>query len=125
MNVQAYDLTKWYTAVPGVSVLLGLVVSYAYLYRCNFAELGGGQGRPIYFAEIAKRTESKFLPNYETVSEAGYRLDMLSQVWRNSTIICAKYQAVAAAIHLWESRRVQFASTSEAKYQSSFQWTLS
>ena len=64
LNVQAGDLKQWYIAIPAVFLVLGLVGSYTFLYRCNFPDLEGGQGSLIYFAAIQDRTETKFNPYY-------------------------------------------------------------
>lgn len=98
INVQAGDLKLWYVAIPGALMLVGLVMSYTFLYRCNFPDLKGGQGSLIYFAEIQKRTESVFLKDFDGVTEEAYLHDLLGQIWRNSQILCQKYTAIAWAI---------------------------
>lgn len=98
INVQAGDLKLWYVAIPGILMLVGLAISYTFLYRCNFPDLKGGQGSLIYFAEIQKRTESVFLKDFEAATEEAYRHDLLGQIWRNSQILCQKYTAIAWAI---------------------------
>lgn len=98
INVQAGDLKLWYVAIPGILMLVGLAISYTFLYRCNFPDLKGGQGSMIYFAEIQKRTESVFLKDFEAATEEAYRHDLLGQIWRNSQILCQKYAAIAWAI---------------------------
>lgn len=98
LNVEAGDLRHWYIAVPGIFVVIGLVASLAFLYQCNFPQLDGGQGSLVYFGEIRKRTEANYLSEFEAVSEATYRRDLLGQVWRNSVILCDKYIAIARAI---------------------------
>lgn len=100
LNVQAGDLKQWYIAIPGVFLVLGLIGSYTFLYRCNFPDLEGGQGSLVYFSAIQDRTEAKFKDEFEAVSEADYRSDMLSQIWRNSHILCEKYRAIAVAIRI-------------------------
>jgi hypothetical protein len=109
LNVEAGDLKQWYVAVPGAFMLILLVASYAFLYRCNFPQLEGGQGSVIYFAEIQKRTETTFVADYEGTSDADYRRDLLGQVWRNSHILCDKYQSVAWAIRLTLATLLPFA----------------
>ena len=73
LNVQAGDLKQWYIAIPAVFLVLGLIGSYTFLYRCNFPDLEGGQGSLIYFVAIQGRTETKFKDEFEAVSEADYR----------------------------------------------------
>ncbi|MBS1023988.1 Pycsar system effector family protein [Gluconobacter cerinus] len=98
INVQAGDLKLWYIAIPGILMLIGLAISYTFLYRCNFPDLKGGQGSLIYFAEVQKRTEAMFLRDFEAATDEAYRHDLLGQVWRNSQILCQKYNAIAWAI---------------------------
>lgn len=43
INVQAGDLKLWYVAIPGILMLVGLAISYTFLYRCNFPDLKGGR----------------------------------------------------------------------------------
>lgn len=109
LNVQAGDLKLWFIAIPGVLLLLGLIASYTFLYRCNFPDLKGGQGSLVFFSEIQKRTESKFIEEYEAVSDADYRADMLGQIWRNSNILNEKYRAIAIAIRLTLATLLPFA----------------
>lgn len=109
LNVQAGDLKQWYIAIPAIFLVLGLIGSYTFLYRCNFPDLDGGQGGLIYFSAIQGRTETKFKDEFEAVSEADYRADMLGQVWRNSHILCEKYRAVAVAIRITLATFVPFA----------------
>lgn len=100
LNVEAGDLLRWYIAVPGAFLVIGLIASYTFLYKCNFPELAGGQGSLVYFSEITERTEPKYKTEFEAVSEADYRSDMLGQIWRNSHILAEKYKAIAMAIRL-------------------------
>jgi hypothetical protein len=109
LNVQAGDLRQWYVAVPGVLLLLGLLGSYAFLYRANFPQMGGGQGSLVYFAEIRKRTEGTYVAEFEAADADAYRTDMLGQVWRNSVILCEKYQAVSIAVRLTLATLLPFA----------------
>lgn len=108
LNVEAGDLSRWYITVPGAFLLIGIIASYTFLYKCNFPELEGGQGSLVYFSAIKERTESKYRAEYEAVSDADYRADMLGQVWRNSHILADKYKAIAMAIRLTLATLVPF-----------------
>ena len=100
LNVEAGDLSRWYIAVPGVFLILGLIASFGYLYRCNFPDLKGGEGSLVFFGAIRKRTETQYTTEFEAVSDADYRSDMLGQIWRNAHILDDKYNAVAMAIRM-------------------------
>ena len=71
-------------------VLLGLIptfciaISLWHLYKGAFPSLKGGQSSLIYFREIAKRTEHRFIEEFMGQKEDDYIKDMLGQVWRNS-----------------------------------------
>ncbi len=110
LNVEAGDLRHWYVAIPGILLVIGLIASYIFLYRCNFPELEGGQGSLIYFAEVQKRTEPSYVSDYEAASESSYRADLLGQIWRNSQILCMKYEAIAMAIRTTLATLVPFAA---------------
>ena len=45
----------------------------------------------VYFREIAKRTEAKFIDEFAAQSETDYAKDMLGQAWRNSEILTEKF----------------------------------
>ncbi len=91
-------------------MVIGLVASYTFLYRCNFPSLEGGQGSLIYFVAIQNRTESKFRDEFEAATEESYRFDLLEQVWRNLVILCAKYRALAYAIRITLATLLPFAA---------------
>ncbi len=109
LNVHSGDLRHWYVAVPGVLMLIALAVSYTFLYRCNFPQIDGGQGSLIFFGEIKNRSEANFIKQYEDVSEADYRADLLGQIWRNSQILSQKYEAMSVAIRLTLATLLPFA----------------
>ncbi len=51
----------------------------------------------VYFRQIAGRTEARFLEAYVGQSEEALRTDLLTQVWRNSEILAAKYDNLKLA----------------------------
>ncbi|MFN7091020.1 MAG: Pycsar system effector family protein [Allorhizobium sp.] len=108
LNIEAGDLTRWYIAVPGSLLLIGLIASYTFLYKCNFPDLEGGQGSLIYFLSIKDRTEAKYKSEYEAVSEDEYRADLIGQIWRNSNILAAKYKSISTAIRLTLATLIPF-----------------
>jgi hypothetical protein len=98
LNLSAGDLRLWYVTVPGSVLLIGLLVSYYHLFRANFPDDKGGEKSLVFFKEIQKRTEANYIAEFLECSEATLRNDLLGQVWRNSCIVCDKYQRVKLAI---------------------------
>lgn len=83
-------LASWELIPPSLAFLLS-ALSYWHLYKGAFPTLEGGNLSLIYFREIAKRTESKFIDEFIAQSETAYNKDMLGQVWRNSEILKQKF----------------------------------
>jgi hypothetical protein len=80
----------------GATILL-LAASVAMLYRGGFPNLSGGQSSLVYFREIAKRTEHRFVEEFSAQSEKHYANDLLGQVWRNSQILTIKFDCLKLA----------------------------
>jgi hypothetical protein len=70
-----------------------------HLYLGAFPSLDGGHDSLIYFREIAKRTESRFIEEFSTQSNEGYVKYLLSQVWRNSEILRQKFNHISSAFN--------------------------
>lgn len=98
LNLSAGDLRLWYVTVPASLLLFGLLVSYYHLFHANFPDDNGGEKSLVFFKEIQKRTEANYIAEFIECSEAKLRNDLLGQVWRNSCIVCDKYQRVKLAI---------------------------
>ncbi len=86
------------------------------LYKGAFPNLAGGNLSLIYFREIAKRTEAKFIDQFMAQSESDYTKDLLGQAWRNSEILTDKFNRVklafilmALAVPPWVVSLAQFA----------------
>lgn len=98
LNISVDDLKLWYVTVPGTVAVLALIMSYVFLFRANFPDVRGGAGSLIYFAEIQKRTELRYLDEVLSCTVDNLRKDMIGQIWRNSQILCDKYIFVRKAI---------------------------
>ena|SRR5437868_1527788 len=86
----------WQSWIPILAfVLLG--ISFWSLYKGAFPNLAGGNQSLIYFREIAKRTEAKFIDEFSAQSETDCMKDMLGQVWRNSEILVEKFNHLKRA----------------------------
>ena len=94
LNLQPEDFRVWFLIVPAISVLLIVGTSLYFLYRCSFPWLKGGADSLIYFREIAKRTEAKFIDEFIAQTDNAHTRDLLGQVWRNSEILKMKYDAI-------------------------------
>lgn len=94
----ALSTFSWSLAVaPGLAVLL-IATSYWFLYAGTSPALDGGQQSLIYFREIARRTESKYVDAFIAVSDEDYLRDLLGQVWRNSEILTQKFSHLSKAL---------------------------
>ena len=93
------SLLPWEIAVALLPVAL-ICGSLWHLYKGAFPSLEGGALSLIYFREIAKRTEAKFIDEFIKQSEEEYLKDMLGQVWRNSEILKEKFDHLKYAFIL-------------------------
>lgn len=101
-NVPSPKYFEWKMIFAIVPVIL-IGVSYWFLFRISFPDLKGGTSSLIYFREIAKRTEHKFIEEFKALDESAYINDLLGQVWRNSEILSKKFDLLRAAfvLMLW------------------------
>jgi hypothetical protein len=105
----------WLMLIPLLAfVLIG--ISFWHLYKGAFPNLVGGNLSLVYFREIAKRTEAKFIDEFAAQSETDYAKDVLGQVWRNSEILVEKFNHLkyafifmALAVVPWASSLAMFA----------------
>lgn len=96
---QPSSLALWESFAPCVAAAL-LGGSLYYLYKCSFPNLKGGDRSLIYFQEVAKRTESKFIEEFTTQKESDYTKDILGQAWRNSEVLSQKFAHLKLAFVL-------------------------
>lgn len=98
LNLSAQDLRFWFVSSLVGWILASLLASYIFLFRANFPNTGRDEGSLIYFAEIQRRSEASYVNELLTCSEDTYRNDLARQIWRNSKIVCYKYEEVKRAI---------------------------
>jgi hypothetical protein len=89
LRAPQFSLT-WQLLAPLVTFLL-VALSFWHLYKSAFPNLAGGNLSLVYFREIAKRTETRFIDEFIAQQEADYVKDVLGQVWRNSEILTQKF----------------------------------
>lgn len=82
-----------------ITVIL-LALSVVFLYRGAFPTLKGGQASLIYFREIAKRTEYKFIEEFKAQTDEQCVNDVLGQAWRNAEILAIKFDSLKIAFTL-------------------------
>lgn len=92
--IQKMTLLLW--VAPGASAAL-LCASFVCLYFGGFPDVKGGHDSLVFFKEIAKRTEAKFIGEYGGMTTDSVRHDVLGQVWRNSEILDAKFRFLKLA----------------------------
>jgi hypothetical protein len=99
---------RWWDILAPALALVLLTISYWHLYKGAFPNLEGGDRSLVYFREIAKRTENKFIDEFVAQQESDYAKDLLGQAWRNSVILKEKFNHLklsfsfmAAAIFPW------------------------
>jgi hypothetical protein len=100
LNLRLDDFPVWFLVIPAVSFILIVIASLYFIYRSSFPSLTGGASSLIYFREIAKRTEAKFIDEFIAQNDDAYTRDLLGQVWRNSEILKMKYDAMKVAFIL-------------------------
>lgn len=100
VNFRQDDFRVWFLAAPAICALLVVGTSLYFVYRSTFPALKGGANSLIYFREIARRTEARFIDEFTAQSDDAHTRDLLGQVWRNSEILKIKYDAIKIAFIL-------------------------
>ena len=90
------QMNAWSWVSSSATVTL-LALSFVHLYLGGFPNTKGGESSLIYFRQIASRTEARFVEAYAGQSHEALRMDLLTQVWRNSEILAAKYDNLKLA----------------------------
>lgn len=78
-------------AAMGIVTLVLLAVSIGFLYAGSAPNLRGGEGSLVYFGEISKHREHKFIETFAAQTERDYANDLLGQAWRNAKILGVKF----------------------------------
>jgi hypothetical protein len=96
----APDLFTCWMMVAGITTMVLLAGSITFLYFGNAPNLKGGEGSLVYFGEISKLREHKFIEAFSAQSERDYANDLLAQAWRNSKILGIKFLCLKWAFRL-------------------------
>lgn len=126
-NAPPFSCVSRWMWLSGCPAVLLLAASIIMLYRGSFPSLSGGQASLIYFREIAKRTEHKFVEEFSAQTEKQHANDLLGQVWRNSQILSAKFDflkwafaLMAVAIPFWIITLALFAARNARDHSTLF-----
>ena len=78
--------------------LAGSIVSLIQLYRSQYPDFEGGSQSLFYFKEIAAKTEVNFTNEFVALTEEQATKEILCQIWRNSSILNAKFKYLKSSI---------------------------
>ena len=87
----------WLMGISLIPIVF-LVASLWHIYHGFFPRLEGAQRSLLYFREIAKRTETKFIDEFRSQTEDTMTREFLSQVWQTSEILGKKYDHLKWAL---------------------------
>lgn len=90
------EFTYWHLA--GLIPLIFVTISLIKLYKSQYPDFEGGSQSLFYFKEIAAKTEVNFTNEFVNLTEEQVVKEILCQIWRNSTIIDAKFRYLKASI---------------------------
>jgi hypothetical protein len=110
LNLRSGDFQDWFLVLLGTLTVVFLGGSFFFLYRCAVPNLSGGNGSLVYFREIAKRTENRFIEDFLAQTKDERARDVLGQVWRNSEILNLKFNSVKWAFSLTAAALVPWCS---------------
>jgi hypothetical protein len=97
-RTSSYALLRWEWIAVGLT-LVPLAFSFWQLYREAFPSLDGGEQSLLYFREIAKRDERKYIEAWQRMTDDEYLKDLLRQTWRNSEILKQKFDHMKLAFY--------------------------
>ena len=82
----------------GVIPLSLLIISLIQLYKSQYPDFEGGSQSLFYFKEIAAKTEVNFTNEFAGLTEEQATKEILCQIWRNSSILNAKFRYLKSSI---------------------------
>jgi hypothetical protein len=97
VHIERSDFNDWHHYSSLGLTMLGLAISYYYVYRCSFPNLSGGHLSLVYFKEIGRLREQNFINQFRELSHDDFIDDILAQTWRNSQILTEKFRTIKIA----------------------------
>lgn len=103
-----YPATKHFehTYLIGLLPILTIVISMVYLYRSQYPDFKGTKSSTFYgkslfyYREISQLSENEFATKFLSLSETEATKEILSQVWRVSSVLTQQYNYLKWAI-IW------------------------
>ncbi len=86
------DFKNWMLIIFVPIILNG--ISLFCLYKSSSPQLKGGHDSLIYFKEVAKLTENKYIEKFSKQTTSNHIKDILGQTWRNSEILKEKFDHI-------------------------------
>lgn len=99
LNIRATDVVVWYLMALHVVTAGLLAGSLVLLYLASFPQMKGGAGSLVYFREIGRMTEEKYVAAVNGCDDERYARELESQVWRNSEILTEKFERLKQAFY--------------------------
>lgn len=90
------ELTCWH--LVGFVPLIFVTISLIQLYKSQYPDFDGGSQSLFYFKEIAAKTEVNFSNAFVALTEEQAIKEILCQIWRNSSILNAKFKYLKLSI---------------------------
>ena len=90
------EFTYWHLA--GLIPLIFVTISLIKLYKSQYPDFEGGSQSLFYFQEIAAKTEVNFTNEFVNLTEEQVVKEILCQIWRNSSILNAKFRYLKSSI---------------------------
>ena len=90
------EFTYWH--LIGLIPLIFVIISLIKLYKSNYPDFEGGSQSLFYFKEIAAKTEVNFTNEFVNLTEEQVVKEILCQIWRNSSILNAKFRYLKSSI---------------------------
>ena len=87
-----------YCHLAGLVPLVFITISLIQLYKSQYPDFEGGAQSLFYFKEIAAKTEVNFTNEFVALAEEQAVKEILCQIWRNSSILNAKFKYLKASI---------------------------
>lgn len=88
---------RWDILVPAALFVIAIGITLFNLYRCTFPHVKKSGKSLVYFAEIARLSETEAIEAFSSTDTEAFRRDLIVQTWRTSLIATRKFDALGRA----------------------------